>query len=72
MGAAGGLVYYALAFWLYLIGLQQAPASLAYLVLGERLTLAQWGGALLILVAVVTIVRLQQQPAPAQVTTQAA
>ena len=39
--------------------------------LGERLTLAQWGGALLILVAVVTIVRLQQQPAPAQVTTQA-
>ena len=85
-GAAGGLVYYALAFWLYLIGLQQAPASLAalflnlipifgvggaYLLLGERLTLAQWGGALLILVAVVTIVRLQQQPAPAQVTTQA-
>jgi drug/metabolite transporter (DMT)-like permease len=85
-GAAGGLVYYALAFWLYLIGLQQAPASLAalflnlipifgvggaYLLLGERLTLAQWGGALLILVAVVTIVRLQQQPAPAQATPQA-
>ena len=73
-GAAGGLVYYALAFWLYLIGLQQAPASLAalflnlipifgvggaYLLLGERLKLAQWGGALLILVAVVTIVLLQ-------------
>jgi drug/metabolite transporter (DMT)-like permease len=66
--------------------LQQAPASLAasflnlipifgvggaYLLLGERLTLAQGGGALLILVAVVTIVRLQQQPAPAQATTQA-
>jgi drug/metabolite transporter (DMT)-like permease len=85
-GAAGGLVYYALAFWLYLIGLQRAPASLAalflnlipifgvggaYLLLGERLTLTQWGGALFILVAVVTIVRLQQQPAPAQATTQA-
>jgi drug/metabolite transporter (DMT)-like permease len=37
----------------------------AYLVLGERLTLAQWGGGLLILVAVVTIVRLQQPPASA-------
>ena len=60
-GAIGGLVYYALAFWFYLIGLQRAPASLAalflnlipifgvggaYLVLGERLTLAQSGGAL--------------------------
>jgi drug/metabolite transporter (DMT)-like permease len=84
-GAAGGLVYYVLAFWWYLIGLQQAPASLAalflnlipifgvggaYLILGERLTLAQWGGALLILVAVVTIVRLQQRPAPIQATPQ--
>jgi drug/metabolite transporter (DMT)-like permease len=79
LGAAGGLVYYALAFWWYLIGLQQAPASLAalflnripifgvggaYLVLGERLTLVQWGGALLILVAVVTIVRLQHSTPP--------
>jgi drug/metabolite transporter (DMT)-like permease len=32
-GAAGGLVYYALAFWWYLIGLQRAPASLAALFL---------------------------------------
>jgi drug/metabolite transporter (DMT)-like permease len=85
--AAGGLVYYALAFWWYLIGLQRAPASLAalflnlipifgvggaYLLLGERLTLAQWGGALLILAAVVTIVRLQQQPTPGETTPQMA
>ena len=82
-GAAGGLVYYALAFWFYLIGLQRAPASLAalflnlipifdvggtYLVLGERLTLAQSGGVLLILVAAMTIVRIQQRPAPAMPT----
>jgi drug/metabolite transporter (DMT)-like permease len=83
-GAAGGLVYYALAFWFYLVGLQQAPASLAavflnlipifgvtsaYLVLGERLTLAQWVGAAIILAAVTAIVRVQQRPASASAAT---
>ena len=73
-GAAGGLVYYALAFWFYVIGLQHAPASLAalflnliplfgvggaYLFLDERLTPTQWLGTLVILVAVVAILRLQ-------------
>ncbi len=73
-GAAGGLVYYALAFWFYIVGLQRAPASLAglflnlipifglggaYLFLRERLAPAQWLGALVILAAVVAIVRLQ-------------
>ena len=81
-GAAGGLVYYALAFWFYLIGLQRAPASLAafflnliplfgiggaYLFLGERLAPAQWLGAIVILAAVVAMVRLQHQQAPAEV-----
>lgn len=75
VGAAGGLVYYALAFWLYLIGLKRVPASLAalflnlipifgvsaaYLFLGEGLTIAQWSGALLILVAVAALLRLQR------------
>jgi len=79
-GAAGGLVYYALAFWFYITGLQRAPASLAglflnlipifgvggaYLFLGERLAPAQWLGALVILTAVIAIVRLQQaEPVP--------
>jgi drug/metabolite transporter (DMT)-like permease len=85
-GALGGLVYYALAFWLYLIGLKHAPASLAglflnlipifgvggaYLLLGERLTLAQSGGALLILVAVGAIIRLQHKQAQRLPATQA-
>jgi drug/metabolite transporter (DMT)-like permease len=80
-GAAGGLVYYALAFWLYVVGLQQAPASLAamflnlipifgvasaYMVLGERLTPAQWVGAALILAAVTAIIRVQHRPALAR------
>jgi drug/metabolite transporter (DMT)-like permease len=74
-GAAGGVDYYALAFWLYIKGLQHAPASLAglflnlipifglagaYLFLGERLAPAQWLGALVIVAAVVAIVRLQR------------
>jgi drug/metabolite transporter (DMT)-like permease len=68
-----GLVYYALAFWFYLVGLKKIPASLAglflnlipifavggaYLFLGERLAIGQWVGAVLILAAVVTILRL--------------
>jgi drug/metabolite transporter (DMT)-like permease len=74
-GAVGGVVYYALAFWLYIIGLRRAPASLAalflnlipifgfggaYLFLGERLALTQWAGALLILAAVAALLRLQR------------
>jgi drug/metabolite transporter (DMT)-like permease len=73
-GAAGGLVYYALAFWLYIIGLKRTSASLAalflnlipifgvggaFLALGERLARAQWAGALLILIAVAGVLWLQ-------------
>lgn len=64
---ASGVVYYALAFWFYVVGLRRAPASLAglflnlipvfgvggaYLVLGERLSAGQWLGAVLIVAAV--------------------
>jgi drug/metabolite transporter (DMT)-like permease len=71
---ASGLVYYALAFWFYLVGLKKIPASLAglflnlipifavggaYLFLGERLAAVQWVGAALILVAVMAMLRFQ-------------
>jgi drug/metabolite transporter (DMT)-like permease len=70
-----GITYYALAFWFYVRGLQQVPASMAapflnliplfgvagaYVFLGERLGMVQWLGALLILVAVAVVVRLQE------------
>jgi drug/metabolite transporter (DMT)-like permease len=71
-----GLVYYALAFWFYIVGLKKIPAGLAgfflnlipifavggaYLFLGERLAVGQWVGAVLILAAVVMILRLQSR-----------
>lgn len=67
-----GIVYYALAFWFYIIGLKDTSASVAglffnlipifavggaYLFLGERLAPVQWLGAALILAAVVAIAR---------------
>jgi drug/metabolite transporter (DMT)-like permease len=70
-----GVLYYALAFWLYVRGLKIAPASLAgffinllpvfgvggaYIFLGERLTDVQWIGAILILVSVGSIFQLQR------------
>ncbi len=76
---ASGLVYYALAFWFYLVGLKKIPASLAglflnlipifavggaYLFLGERLAVGQWIGAALILVAVIAMLRLQNSDTP--------
>lgn len=65
-----GIVYYALAFWFYITGLKDTPASVAglffnlipifavggaYLFLGERLAPVQWLGAALILAAVIAI-----------------
>lgn len=80
--AASGIFYYALAFWFYIIGLKETPASLAglflnlipifgvggaYVFLGERLGAAQWVGAILILAAVVGIMRLPKtEVVPAQ------
>jgi drug/metabolite transporter (DMT)-like permease len=70
-----GIVYYALGFWLYITGLRKTPASLAgffinllpvfgvtgaYIFLGERLATFQWLGAILILVSVGNIFRLQR------------
>lgn len=74
--AISGLTYYAFAFWFYIVGLKQVPASTAgqflnlipifgvagaTIFLGERLGPAQWLGAILILAAVMGIVRGQQQ-----------
>jgi drug/metabolite transporter (DMT)-like permease len=72
--ALSGVLYYALAFWCYIIGLKQLPASMvglflnlipifgvggAYLFLSERLTAVQWIGGTLILLAVVMVLRRQ-------------
>jgi drug/metabolite transporter (DMT)-like permease len=73
---ASGLIYYAFAFWFYIVGLKRVPASTAgqflnlipvfgvagaTIFLGERLGVAQWLGAILILAAVAGIVRGQQR-----------
>lgn len=61
-----GLVYYGVAYWLYLTGLRHVPASIAavsfYLIpvfgvlvasfVGERLSSGQWLGAVVVVVAV--------------------
>jgi drug/metabolite transporter (DMT)-like permease len=66
---ASGLVYYGLAYWLYLTGLRHVPASIAavsfYLIpvfgvaaaslVGERLDPAQWVGAIVVVGAVAAI-----------------
>jgi drug/metabolite transporter (DMT)-like permease len=67
-----GVLYYAAAYWFYLIALRTLPASLAassfylipifgvaggYVLLGERIEPMQWLGALLVVGAVVGIVR---------------
>jgi probable blue pigment (indigoidine) exporter len=68
-----GAIYYAGAYWFYLGALRHVPASLAaqsfYLIpivgvaasallLGERLAPRQWGGAVIVLTAVLAIIRL--------------
>jgi drug/metabolite transporter (DMT)-like permease len=66
---ASGLVYYGLAYWLYLTGLRHVPASVAassfYLVplfgllaasiTGERLSPVQWAGGAVVVIAVTAI-----------------
>ncbi len=69
---ASGIVYYALAFWLYLQGLARVNATIAgqfinlipifgvgaaYLMLGERLSPNQWIGAIIILLSVFAILQ---------------
>jgi probable blue pigment (indigoidine) exporter len=79
-----GVLYYAGAYWFYLGALRHVPASMAavsfYLIpivglaasallLGERLDLRQWVGAVIVLAAVLAIARrsssASSEPAPA-------
>jgi drug/metabolite transporter (DMT)-like permease len=72
-GMFSGLLYYAAAYWLYITALRTVPAAvaasyfnvipvfgvgLAFLFLGETLTMAQWAGAGAILLSVVGLVQL--------------
>jgi drug/metabolite transporter (DMT)-like permease len=72
LAAASGVVQYALAFWLYLVGLRTLPpgeagmflalvpvfgVAAAVLLLGERPTAAQLAGCALVAAAVIAIVR---------------
>ncbi len=73
-----GLMYYAVAYWFYLRGLKKMPASragnflnlipvfgiaTAYLWLGERLSFAQWTGAVLIVGSVLILqIRTSSDP----------
>jgi probable blue pigment (indigoidine) exporter len=67
-----GVLYYGLAYWLYLTGLRRVPASIAatsfylipifgvaggFLFLGERLGSSQWLGVAVVLAAIAVILR---------------
>lgn len=82
--AASGVLYYGAAFWLYLTGLRNVPASYAgaflplipvfgvaagYLA-GERLEPRQWIGAFVITVATAAIARQQHRASTTQALTQ--
>jgi drug/metabolite transporter (DMT)-like permease len=69
---ASGVLYYGLAYWLYLSGLRHMPASLAavsfylipvfgvagaFLLLGERLAPSQWIGVAIVLSAILLVLR---------------
>jgi len=73
-----GVLYYGLAYWLYLFGLRSVPASVAalsfYLIplfgvaggfalLGERFGPTQWVGVVIVLVAIATILWRGIEPA---------
>jgi drug/metabolite transporter (DMT)-like permease len=70
---ASGLLYYASAYWLYISALKTTPASvagayfnlipvfgvgLAFLFLGERLSLLQWAGSAAIVLSALWLVHL--------------
>jgi drug/metabolite transporter (DMT)-like permease len=80
---ASGLLYYGLAYWLYLSGLRHAPASYAalsfyliplfgvaggFLLLGERLESSQWIGAAIVLATLFVIIRRTVAPVPQEAT----
>jgi probable blue pigment (indigoidine) exporter len=74
-----GIVYYGLAYWLYLSALRHLPASIAsasfYLIpvfgliggaaFGERLAMLQWVGAAVVIGAVAGIAAVSSRSAPA-------
>lgn len=70
--AGSGVLYYGLAYWLYLTGLRMVPASIAaasfylipvfgvaggFLFLGERLEPSQWVGVAIVLATIAVILR---------------
>jgi drug/metabolite transporter (DMT)-like permease len=72
-----GVLYYAMAYWLYLAALRNVPASIAavsfylipvfgvaggFLFLGDRLQPSQWAGALVVLAAIAVILRRTSAP----------
>jgi probable blue pigment (indigoidine) exporter len=74
-----GVLYYAMAYWLYLAALRNVPASIAavsfylipvfgvaggFLFLGDRLQPSQWAGALVVLAAIAVILRRTSAPRP--------
>jgi drug/metabolite transporter (DMT)-like permease len=79
LALTSGIVYYGLAFWFYITGLKETPASLAslflnlipifgvsgaMLFLGERLGPVQWLGAVVIITAVLGISYRYRYPDP--------
>ena len=79
-----GVLYYGLAYWLYLTGLRHAPASIAaasfylipvfgvaggFLLLGERFEPIQWVGVAIVLVAIGLILGRTSAPAMSAVST---
>ena len=72
-----GVLYYAMAYWLYLAALRNVPASIAavsfylipvfgvaggFLFLGDRLQPGQWAGALVVFAAIAVILRRTSEP----------
>jgi probable blue pigment (indigoidine) exporter len=76
--AASGILYYGAAFWFYLAGLRQVPASVAgaflplisvfgvsvAIMTGERLDPRQWLGAALVVSATLVVARNQERTPP--------
>jgi drug/metabolite transporter (DMT)-like permease len=75
-----GVLYYGVAYWLYLSGLRRVPASIAavsfylipvfgvaasFLLLGERLEPVQWVGAAVVVAAVASIMTWTSRPSEA-------
>ena len=79
LAVASGVVYYALAYLCYVVALRQVPAAVAVSVLplipvwglaaaflaGDRLTAAQWVGAVVVGLAVLAVARTPASGSPA-------